>query len=151
MILILLAKHYSAYLGSQEDINRKHSDLERLRPLFDYLESNLDSPIFINKAARLCGMSKSHFMYFFKRATGQSFLSYVNHFRIAKAQHLLASTDEPISSIAEAMAFCNQSYFGMMFRKLVGATPLAYRRQFENSQEIEHAHHVTLAQRDLGN
>ncbi|MGO8792883.1 MAG: helix-turn-helix domain-containing protein [Terriglobia bacterium] len=70
--------------------------------------------------------------------TGQSFRSYVNQFRIAKAQDLLASTDEPISSISQAVAFCNQSYFGMMFRKLVGSTPLAYRRQFASGHETEH-------------
>jgi AraC-like DNA-binding protein/quercetin dioxygenase-like cupin family protein len=139
MILLLLVKHYSAYLGTQEDFNRKHADLERLQPLFDYLERSFDSPIFVNQAARLCAMSKSHFMYFFKRATGQSFRSYLNHFRIAKAQDLLVSTDEPISSISQEVAFCNQSYFGMMFRKLVGSTPLAYRRQFANVHESERA------------
>ncbi len=135
MILMLLVKHYSAYLGTQEDINRKQTDLERLQPLFDHLEKSVDSPISVNQAARLCAMSKSHFMFFFRRATGQSFRSYVNHFRIAKAQDLLASTDEPISSISQSVAFCNQSYFGMMFRKLVGSTPLAYRRQFASSHE----------------
>lgn len=139
MILLLLVKHYSAYLGTREDVHRKQADLERLRPLFEYLEKNYDSPIFIKDAARLCAMSKSHFMFFFKRATGQSFRSYVNQFRIAKAQDMLASTKEPISSISQAVAFCNQSYFGMMFRKLVGATPLAYRRQFANGHEIERA------------
>jgi AraC-like DNA-binding protein len=146
MILMLLVKHYSAYLGTQEDIHRKQADLERLQPLFDFLEKNFDSPIFVNQAARLCAMSKSHFMFFFKRATGQSFRSYLNRFRIAKAQNLLATTDEPISSISQAVAFCNQSYFGMMFRKLVGATPLAYRRQFSNGHEIEPAPapHVSL-------
>ncbi len=137
MILMLLVKHYSAYLGTQEDIHRKQADLERLQPLFDYLEKSFDLPIFVDQAARLCAMSKSHFMYFFKRATGQTFRSYVNRFRIAKAQNLLASTGEPISSISQAVAFCNQSYFGMMFRKLVGATPLAYRRQFANGHEFE--------------
>jgi AraC-like DNA-binding protein len=137
MILLLLVKHYSAYLGSRQDVNRQHANLERLRPLFAHLERNCDSPILVNEAARLCAMSKSHFMYFFKRTTGQSFSSYVNHFRIAKAQDLLATTNEPISSISEALAFCNQSYFGMVFRKLVGVTPLAYRRQFANGQETE--------------
>ena len=137
MILLLLVKHYSAYLGNREDINRQHANLERLQPLFAHLENNLDSPILVSEAARLCAMSKSHFMYFFKQTTGQSFCSYVNHFRIAKAQDLLATTNEPISSISEAVAFCNQSYFGMMFRKLVGITPLAYRRQFANGRETE--------------
>lgn len=137
MILLLLVKHYSAYLGRKENVNRQHANVERLRPLFAHLERNFGSPILVSDAARLCAMSKSHFMWFFKRTTGQSFCSYVNQFRIAKAQDLLATTREPISSISESVAFCNQSYFGMVFRKLVGITPLAYRRQFAPGHETE--------------
>ena len=138
MILVLLVNHYSAYLGASEDLDRKRADLERLRPLFDYLEKHYDSPILVDEAARLCAMSSSHFMYFFKRTTGQSFLSYVNHFRIAKAQVLLTTTDKPLASISQEVAFCNQSYFGMVFRKLVGVTPLAFRRKLGKGSSFGH-------------
>lgn len=138
MILVLLVNHYAAYLGTREDLNWKRADLERLRPLFDYVEKHYDSPIQVEDAARLCAMSNSHFMYFFKRTTGQSFLSYVNHFRIAKAQALLTSTDKPLATITQEVAFCNQSYFGMVFRKLVGVTPLTYRRRLGKGTEIGH-------------
>jgi AraC-like DNA-binding protein len=129
MILILLLKYYSGYLGSRQEIERKQADLERLRPVFDYVEKHCDSPIQVEQAARLCAMSTSHFMYFFKRATGQSFFSYVNHFRVAKAQVLLVTSDMPLANISQEVSFCDQSYFGMVFRKLVGVTPLAYRRR----------------------
>jgi AraC-like DNA-binding protein len=139
MILMLLVKHYSVHHGTQEDIHRKRADIERLQALFSYLETNFYSPILVGQAARLSAMSKSHFMYFFKRATGQSFRSYLTRFRIAKAQNLLASTYEPISLISQAAGFCDQSHFGMVFRKLVGATPLAYRRQSAKARGIERA------------
>ena len=138
MILALLLTHYADYLDSREDIHRKRSDLERLRPLFDYLEKHYDSTVLVDDAARLCAMSNSHFMYFFKRTTGQSFVSYVNHFRIAKAQVLLATTDKPLASISQEVAFCNQSYFGMVFRKLVGISPLAFRRRSWKCGDIGH-------------
>ena len=72
-------------------------------------------------------MSASHFMSFFKRATGQSFMAYLNHCRIERAQALLAMTDKSVSDISQEMGFCDQSYFGTVFRKLVGMTPAAYR------------------------
>jgi AraC-like DNA-binding protein/quercetin dioxygenase-like cupin family protein len=147
MILLLLVRHYAAYLGSRKDIDRQHANIERLRPVFAHLETHLDSPILISEAARLCAMSTSHFMYFFKRTTGQSFTSYLNHFRIAKAQNLLATSNQPISSISEGLAFCNQSYFGMVFRKLVGVTPLAYRRKFANEREADSATSTAVAAR----
>jgi len=52
-------------------------------------------------------------------------------------QNLLALTCEPISLISQAVGFCDQSHFGMVFRKLVGATPLAYRRQSAQAREID--------------
>jgi len=130
MILVLLLRHYSAYLGTREDLNRKRADLDRLRPLFNYLEENSHLPIQVEYAGRLCSMSSSRFMYFFKRTIGQSFHSYLNHLRVAKAQVLLTTTDKPLDIISQETGFCNQSYFGMVFRRVAGVTPLACRRRW---------------------
>jgi len=133
MILMLLVNHYSSYLGTRETFNRKQSAIQRLRPLFEHLENHYPEAIRVEDAARICATSSSHFMYFFKRVTGQSFLAYLNHFRIAKAQSLLGSTDKSISEISQEIGFCDQSHFGVVFRKLVGMTPLAYRRKFRGA------------------
>ncbi|MBI1941016.1 MAG: helix-turn-helix transcriptional regulator [Acidobacteria bacterium] len=134
MILILLLNHYAAHLGSREPIERRELALERLRPLFKLLEAHYDQPTHVQDAARVCAMSCSHFMWFFKQVTGLSFVTYLNRFRIAKAQALLVSTEHSISEVSNEMGFCNQSYFGMLFHKLVGMSPLAYRRQFGESR-----------------
>jgi AraC-like DNA-binding protein len=46
---------------------------------------------------------------------------------------LLATTDMPISDIAQETGFCAQSYFGSVFFKLVGLTPAAFRRSHHDS------------------
>ncbi|MGH9427931.1 MAG: helix-turn-helix domain-containing protein [Terriglobia bacterium] len=135
MILMLLVNHYTAYLGTHETFNRKQAAIQRLRPVFDYLEEHYDEPIRVEDAARICATSNSHFMYFFKRITGQSFLAYLNHFRIAKAQSLLTLTDLAISEISQAIGFCDQSHFGVAFRRLAGMTPLSYRRCFGQARQ----------------
>jgi AraC-like DNA-binding protein len=127
MILILLVNQYASYAGTVDTFERQQRALERLRPLFEHLEQNFGDPIQVLEAARICGMSESHFMSFFKRATGQSFMAYLNHFRIERAQTLLVTTDKPMSDISQEMGFCDQSYFGTVFRKVVGMTPAAYR------------------------
>ncbi|MGB7624507.1 MAG: helix-turn-helix transcriptional regulator, partial [Terriglobia bacterium] len=96
-------------------------------------EQNYSQMIRVRDAARLSGMSNSHLMCFFKQTTGQSFLAYVTHFRIAKAQTLLATTDLSISEIGQEVGFCDQSHFGLAFRKLLGTTPLAFRNQVHGS------------------
>jgi len=127
MGLILLAKYY-AELGVRQGIDRRRKGLERLGPLFKFLDERCEEPLQVKDAAKLVDMSASHFMGFFKRATGQSFITYVNHFRVAKAQELLATSDKQIAEISRAVGFCNHSYFGMVFRQTVGSTPLAFRR-----------------------
>jgi AraC-like DNA-binding protein len=127
MMLILLVNQYASYAGTVETFQRQQRALERLRPLFEYLEKHFGEPTQVQEAAHNCGMSESHFMSFFKRATGQSFMAYLNHCRIERAQALLAMTDKSVSDISQEMGFCDQSYFGTVFRKLVGMTPAAYR------------------------
>ncbi len=150
MILMLMVNHYAAYLGSQETSNHKQVSIQRLRPLFEYLEKHYDERIRVEDAARICATSCSHFMYFFKQVTGQSFLAYLNQFRIAKARSLLTSTERPISEISQEVGFCDQSHFGVAFRKLVGMTPLAYRRRFHEATEGVPVHsidHMILEER----
>jgi AraC-like DNA-binding protein len=137
MILVWLVKQYASYTGSVETFQRQQSALERLLPLFRYLGENYGDAIQIHEAARLCGMSESHFMSFFKRVTGRSFMKYLNQYRVERAQLLLATTDEPMTSISQETGFCDQSYFGMMFRKLVGMTPAAYRRRFRTGNTAD--------------
>jgi AraC-like DNA-binding protein len=129
MILILLVKHYADHQGMVETFNRKQRAIEQLTPLFDFLETHYREPVSVAAAAEVLNLSESHFMRLFKQVTGQSFISYLNHFRVAKAEHLLATTDLSVSEVSQATGFCDQSYFGLVFRSLVHLTPLQYRRQ----------------------
>lgn len=129
MILILLVNHYADRRGTEEIFNRKQRAIEQLSPLFDFLEAHYKEPVSVATAAEVLHMSESHFMRLFKQVTGQSFISYLNHFRVAKAEHLLATTDLSVSEVSLAAGFCDQSYFGLVFRGLVKLTPLQYKRQ----------------------
>ncbi|MCI0424177.1 MAG: AraC family transcriptional regulator, partial [Acidobacteria bacterium] len=114
MALMLIVNHYFDYSGAKQAFDRRMRAIARLRPLFEHLESHYDQPVTIEDAAETCAMSTSYFMRFLKAATGQSFLSYLNHFRIEKAQALLASTDKSISEVSQEIGFCDQSYFGVV-------------------------------------
>jgi len=131
MILMLLVNCYSALEGTVAIFERQQCALERLRPLFDHLERNYRKPILVGGAAEVCGMSESHFMNFFRKATGQTFMSYLNHYRIERAQVLLLGTGKPMSEISQETGFCDQSYFANVFHRVVGTTPALYRRKFQ--------------------
>ncbi len=133
MILASLVSYYESYAGKVEVFHRQERALDRIRPLFRFLEKNCGAPIQIKQAARICGMSESHFMSVFKDVTGLSFLKYLNHYRIERAQVMLTHSDDSMKNICQEVGFCDQSYFGAVFRKVVGLTPAEYRRRFKSN------------------
>jgi AraC-like DNA-binding protein len=133
MILVHLVDQYESYAATLDAFQRHQRDIDRLRPLFDYLGQNYGNPPYVREAARVCGMSQTYFMSFFKQVTGQSFTRYLNQFRIERAQSLLAGTDESMAGISQQVGFSDQSHFGMVFRKVTGMTPASYRRRFQKT------------------
>jgi AraC-like DNA-binding protein len=126
-ILILLVNHYSDLQLNLDAFHRRQDDIERLRPLFDLIDHSLGSVITVKQAAASVHMSKSHFTRFFRRVTGQPFVAYLHHQRVAKAQTLLTRTDRTIAEIGHEVGFCDQSYFGLIFHKIAGRSPRQFR------------------------
>jgi AraC-like DNA-binding protein len=129
MILVLLMDHVAIPSQRHSKASRRQESLDRLRPLFEMMEREYTGRISIEDAADVVNMSLSTFRRTFLQITGESFVQYLNTFRIAKAQKLLASTDMPISEVCLEVGFCDQSYFGMIFRRLTQMTPRYYRQR----------------------
>jgi AraC-like DNA-binding protein/quercetin dioxygenase-like cupin family protein len=136
MILVLLVNHYAAFRGSEDIYQRKQRDIERLAPLFEFIEQHYGEAITVEQAALVVRMSKSNFMRFFKQVTGQPFVAYLNHFRIAKAEVLLATTDQSIAEVSQAVGFCDQSYFGLVFRSVLGVPPRDFKVRAEKEAVV---------------
>jgi AraC-like DNA-binding protein len=135
MLLLLLLRHYHEHVGTQRALERRQREVKRLDALFEFLDQNYGQTIRTVTAARLCAMSKVRFMRFFKKVTGQTFHTYLKHFRISMAQALLAMGEKPISEISALLGFCSQSHFGTTFTAFVGMSPQVYRRRFGRNGE----------------
>ena len=129
MLLLQLVGHCSEFREARAEFSKKSEAKGRLAPIFEHLEHHFDEPIRVTDAARLCGVSPCCFMSLFRELTGQSFVAYLNGYRVLQAKALLSSTKKPISEVSLEAGFCNQSYFTMVFRRLTTMTPLAYRLQ----------------------
>jgi len=129
MILVHILNHFAVTQEPFVRSDRRHRELERFKPVFELLESQYSENISPGDAADSLKMSASHFRRAFKHFTGQSFVPYLNHFRIEKAQQLLANPTIPISEVGLEVGFCDQSYFGLIFRRLTTMTPRQYRRR----------------------
>jgi transcriptional regulator GlxA family with amidase domain len=83
----------------------------------------------VEDVASLVAMSRRTFTRFFKRVTGQTLITYLHAFRVDKARCLLAEGGMTVAEIGQAVGFCNQSYFGAIFRRLVHMSALEYINQ----------------------
>ncbi|WP_233567165.1 helix-turn-helix transcriptional regulator [Cohnella endophytica] len=71
-----------------------------------------------------------------KEVYGCTPMSYLNRYRIEQAQLLLLKTEGGISSIAEQVGFRYAPYFSNCFRKLIGESPMQYRRRYTGGSKI---------------
>lgn len=63
----------------------------------------------------------------FRNELGRTVLDEVHRAQVDRARHLLVETDLPMSDVAEATGFANATRMGIVFLKLVGTPPSAYR------------------------
>jgi AraC family transcriptional regulator len=101
----------------------------KLRQAIEYINQNLEKDLTLAEIATAAGVSMYHFSRLFKQSTGYSPHQYVMNCRIETAKRLLAKTEEAIDQICRQVGFQSQSHFTNVFRKLIGTTPKAYRRQ----------------------
>jgi AraC-like DNA-binding protein len=129
VILALLVKHYAPYEAVAHTYGQRRRDLVRLQPVFDWIGKHYPEPVRLEEAAAIINMSRTHFTRLFRRVTGQSFVSYLLGYRVAKARALLSSTNKSIAEVSQEVGFGNQSHFGAVFRRLVGVSAREYRSE----------------------
>ena len=98
--------------------------LQRVR---EYIEARLEENLDIPALAAVAGLSTFYFARAFKQSTGMTPHDFVVQCRLRRVQELLASTDLPLSEIAVAVGFADQSHCARRFRERVGMTPSRYR------------------------
>ena len=100
---------------------------ERIKQVLGYIEEHYGEELDISQAAGMCFYSQSHFMKYFKQYTGQSFVNYLNDYRLSRAGGFLRTTGDTVTEIAGRCGFDNLSYFNRLFRRKYGMTPKEYR------------------------
>lgn len=94
-----------------------------------YIKAHLDSTFRMPELATTTGLSTGHFSRSFKRSFGVTPAAYIAGRRVARAQDLMLTTDEPLCQIALACGICDQSHLTRMFRRHVGTSPNVWRRR----------------------
>ncbi len=94
----------------------------------EFTEANLHRTVSLEEMARAAELSRFHLVRLFREFVGQTPAAYARARRIERSQQLLRSSDLPISEIALACGFADQSHFTAAFVRATGVTPGAYRQ-----------------------
>jgi AraC-like DNA-binding protein len=114
---------------TDEAQKKDYKSLEKMKLILKYIENHYMDKITIEDMANELGLSQSHFMKYFKKTMGTSFIDYLNEYRLTMASRLLISSDSSVLDIASEVGFENLSYFNRIFKRRFCQTPSAYRKE----------------------
>lgn len=121
----------SLALGVVAQASRRAASIERTVPLWlqaalAFIAQNFSSRLSLTGVAQHVGVHPVHLARTFRTVYQRSFASYLRELRIDFAREQLAGP-APISDIAAAAGFYDQSHFSRCFKRHLGMTPAAYR------------------------
>jgi len=97
------------------------------RRVCDYIEEHLDEKIRLDGLATLAGLSTDHFARAFHQSVGSPPHKYLLARRLEHVEHMLRETQAPLSEIALATGFSDQSHLARHFRRWAGMSPRQVR------------------------
>lgn len=99
----------------------------------EYIDAHYTEDITLEVIAEEMGCSVPYLSHVFKDVSGYSPIQYVIRRRIGLAQTWLISSDLPATQIAVMVGYENTNYFNTLFKRMVGVSPIRYRKQYLES------------------
>ncbi len=108
----------------------------RLNNAINWIDTHFAEPIQLAEVAHLTSLTENAFCRSFKRATGKTFLQYLNDKRVHEAAQLLIESERAVTDIAYDVGFSNISSFNRYFKKVKDISPTDFRKQFFAIEEL---------------
>lgn len=122
-ILTLLHRH---------SIESTSNAVHAVSKLIDYIKENYNQPLNNDMLSSMTGYHEYHLNRLFCKHTGTSVHQYILNIRINEAKKLLLNTNLSLSSISEQIGFNSNTYFSTYFKRVIGISPLEFRKRFKN-------------------
>jgi len=94
-----------------------------------FIDENLESKLSIQDICKHTNISKSVLYKVFHAHFNCTVNEYISSERVKKSINMLLYTDMSIENIALSVGFSSTAYYGKMFKKYYGITPLKYRNE----------------------
>jgi len=115
-------KHVKTYLSEKTNdptVNR----------IIRYIKEHINEKLLCEEIAEALRISPHTLFTRFKEATGQTVNEFIAQEKIRKACYYIRFTDKSAAEIADHLSFSFQSYFQVVFRKVMGKTPREWQME----------------------
>lgn len=121
---LLLDLKRSLLPASNED-----NELERMKPVLQYIELHLHRPLLLKELAEVAEVSPQYLCRLFQRTVRERPVAYINKQRVNRSKQLMfSSRGQRVYEIAQRAGFENVSYFCAVFKRMTGMQPEEWRR-----------------------
>lgn len=100
-----------------------------IETVIDYIESNLDKKIDLEKVSEAVHYSKYHLHRMFTNTSGMTIHDYVQRRQLTEAAKLLVFSSKPIIEVAFLCGYESQQAFSSAFKSMYKAPPAQYREK----------------------
>ena len=125
LISFLCSIHHDVYETQTGPVR----DLSIISEAIKYITDHYDEKLPTQLLAKLCNLSESTFLRYFKKIFNMSPSDYIASHRITHSKILLANTIKSITEIAQDTGFFDSAHFSKTFKRIVGLSPLQYRQK----------------------
>ncbi|WP_256009873.1 AraC family transcriptional regulator [Desertivirga xinjiangensis] len=122
-----------------ESITSKHAfyqsdraDTDRFNKICTYTLTNYKREISLEEIASLSNLSVTSFCRYFKLMSKKTYYDFLTEIRISHVCRMLIEDNMTIEAICMECGFNNASNFYRHFKKIMGSTPVEYRKKYLN-------------------
>ncbi len=108
------------------DVSNKKLIVDVLR----YVKENAAKDINLNSVAEHFSRTPAYMSALFKKGAGEGFNLYLTGIRMDMAKVMLADSSIPIGEVGSLCGYPNPKYFSVVFKKMFGMSPAAYRQNY---------------------
>jgi len=130
-IFQLLSASDDVELLHESPYTKKYSEREqgRIRAIYAYVDKNYHQKIELDEVANISNMTKEAFCRYFKKATSNTFIDFLNRYRVSQSKRHLMS-GKSVSDASYSCGFESLSYYNRVFKKVTNENPSDFRKKF---------------------
>ncbi len=113
-------------------VKYNEKEQKRLRHIYAFVDKNYHRKINIDEIAAECNLGKEAFCRYFKRATGNTFVGFLNQYKISQAKRLLLA-GKNVGETCFECGFESLSYFNRTFKKVTNENPSEFKKKLASN------------------